>query len=221
MTKRLDRAASVLLRHVDASADMNQHAALRARVVERSTLRRSSSRPVIALWVLAPVAVALAVVVLMFAFRGVGSTADITFAVAGARRSVGEYLVTVDGAPQPIQFSEGSVVVLQPLSRGRVSSVSRRGASILLESGRARCDIVHRDDTDWSVTAGPYSVQIRGTSFEIAWDTARSTLELQMVQGRVVLRGPGVESGIDLSGTQRFTSTLQARTEPSAPAACS
>ena len=224
MTKHLDRAASVLLRHVDTRPDTTRHASLRARIVERATAAPAGKSPSMVMWVFASVSLVFSIALLIFSFRQPpAAAADITFAVGSSQSPAlaGEYLVSLQGAALPIRFSEGSVVVLQPAARGRVSSVSKHGARILLESGRARCDIVHRDGAEWAVTAGPYSVLVKGTSFEIAWDSSTGTLELQMLRGLVVLRGPGVESGLELSGTQRFVSRLQARAETPEPGASS
>jgi TolA-binding protein len=213
MSKKLQRAGSLLLRHVDTTADVGSHAALRTRVVQ--AIVRPSRPPSGRLLALVLVPAALSILLLVFAIWKTASPSPITFAVGTATSPglVGDYLVPAGGAPLTLRFSEGSAVTFSPDARGRVSSASAHGAAILLEAGQARCDIAHRPGASWVVQAGPYSVEVKGTGFDITWDTTTSVLELQMRQGLVVLRGPGVESGLELRDTQRFVSRTHVRAE--------
>jgi TolA-binding protein len=215
MSKRMERAASILLRHVDTSVDMASQAALRAKIVERVSRPRGVSRGRLAALVFVPAA--LAIVVLLLFVRQPVSPSALTFSVGTgqAADAVGSYLVPVAGAPLPIRFSDGSVVTLSPSARARVSSATAHGARLLLETGQVRCEIIHRPGAQWGVTAGPYTVEVKGTAFDVSWNMATSTIELQMRQGVVTVRGPGVESGIELRDTQRFVGRPSARAEVS------
>lgn len=221
MSRHLEKAASVLLRHVDTRSDMASDAAFRARVVEQLSRPPRASRTRLAALVLVPVALSL--IVLFIVLRRPGSANNITFAVGSQQAPgvVGSYLVPVGEASMPLRFSDGSVVTLAKSARARVSTTTAHGAMLLLETGQARCEIVPRPGAAWGVTAGPYIVEVKGTSFDVAWNTATSTLELQMRQGVVTLRGPGVEAGIELRDTQRFVSRPNVLVDapPSSPTA--
>jgi TolA-binding protein len=214
MNQRLDRAAAVLLAHVDTTSDMAEQAALRAKIVDEA-MKPTRWRPS-RIAVLALVPVALSLLVLLLALRP-ASPSTITFAVGIGQTPgpVGSYLVPVGGAQLPIRFSEGSVVTLSPTARARVSSTSAKGARLLIETGKARCEIVHKSNAEWTIAAGPYTIEVRGTSFDVQWDTSTSTLEVQMRQGVVSVRGPGLDPGVELRDTQHFISSASARVESS------
>jgi len=121
-------------------------------------------------------------------------------------------------APLELRFSEGSHVVLQPLSRGRVSQTSTRGATMVLEDGRAHAEIVHRDDSEWRVLAGPFVVGVTGTSFDVAFDVATQTFVLKMQSGKVRVTGPGLSEPVEVRGDQRLVLSAKG-TEPLKPLA--
>jgi TolA-binding protein len=53
----------------------------------------------------------------------------------------------------------------------------------------------------------------------MSWDAASATFVLQMRSGSVVVRGPGIESGVEVKGTERFVSHARARVERGPPSA--
>jgi ferric-dicitrate binding protein FerR (iron transport regulator) len=118
--------------------------------------------------------------------------------------TLGSYMSAPAQASLGLQFSEGSRVVLQPRAKGRVSQTSRHGATMVLEDGHAHAEIVHRDDTDWRVLAGPFVVGVTGTSFDVAFDLATQTFELKMQSGKVRVTGPGLKDPVEVQGNQRL-----------------
>jgi TolA-binding protein len=172
------------------------------RVTEKhfSTFRRS--RP-------AAFAVAFACVLLFavgFAYVRWPSSAPITFAVTSGsvKGDPGTYIAPVGEEPVVLRFVEGSRITLAPSSRARIGNTTPKGASLVLETGRAFLEIERRPGAEWTVVSGPYSVSVVGTAFSVAWDPTTSTFEVKMVNGVVVVRGPGIEQGVELSGVQHF-----------------
>lgn len=118
--------------------------------------------------------------------------------------TLGSYMSASAQTTLGLRFSEGSRVVLQPHARGRVSQTSRHGATMVLEDGRAHAEIVHRDNTDWRVLAGPFVVGVTGTTFDVAFDVATQTFELKMQSGKVRVTGPGLKEPVEVQGDQRL-----------------
>jgi FecR protein len=104
----------------------------------------------------------------------------------------GAWLATSSATELPLTFSEGTRVVIEPDSRGRVKELGRAGASFVLERGEVRAKVVHRAATSWRFLAGPFDVQVTGTALRVAWDPARERFAVAVDEGAVTLRGPHV-----------------------------
>jgi hypothetical protein len=52
--------------------------------------------------------------------------------------------------------------------------------------------------------AGPYSVQVHGTSFTVEFDPKSQLFELVMRSGVVSVEGPGISQPVEIRGAQRF-----------------
>lgn len=200
-----ETAGAVLRDNVDAPVTPAHHAMLRARLIDAVARPAPRRRP--SAWLLLAPAAAVIALVLWFGVWGRQSS-DVTFRVGpeNATGVVGEYVNPVDRGELTLAFSEGSKVTLGPQARARVAKTTPKGASVVLETGRARVEVVHRPGADWSISAGPYTVAVKGTSFDVKWDAPSSTLQVVMHNGVVVVRGPGVESGVEVRDTQRFVS---------------
>jgi hypothetical protein len=117
----------------------------------------------------------------------------------GSRKSAslspGAWLETKATEQLPMQFAEGTKVVVHSQSRVRVESVDPRGASMALEHGTVSANIVHRADTNWSFSAGPFRVRVTGTRLAITWDPATSEFDVHVDRGSVVVTGPLLQDG--------------------------
>ena len=136
---------------------------------------------------------------------------------------VGAYVAPSGAAPLGLRFSDGSHVELEPGARARVSETTARGATFLLETGRAEVDVIHRPHANWMVIAGPYSVHVHGTSFAVEFNAESQQFELLMRSGVVTVEGPGLSSPVEIRGAQRFvhragagTSTIEQTSPASA-----
>lgn len=91
--------------------------------------------------------------------------------------------------PLPIEFSDGTTVALGPKSRARVLEVGQSGAHIVLESGASSIHVVPRESARWQVSAGPFLVQVVGTTFDLEWGADDDVFVLKLHEGKVNLSG--------------------------------
>jgi transmembrane sensor len=116
----------------------------------------------------------------------------LSFTTATGDGQAGAWLATGVANALPLTFSEGTELVMQPGSRGRVEGLGRTGASFLLERGEVRARVVHRSDTSWLFLAGPFEVRVTGTALGVDWDPARERFAVHVDEGSVTVRGPSV-----------------------------
>jgi hypothetical protein len=88
-----------------------------------------------------------------------------------------------------LSFSDGTHIDMAPRARLRVIELSPRGAHLMLESGRARVAVVPRSGAAWRLSAGPFSVRVIGTRFDVGWDPDADAFELDLAKGEVELSG--------------------------------
>jgi TolA-binding protein len=210
MTDATLRVGELIRRWVRTDVGRASLASLRARVVAEATRRR---KPVVP-WIAGAVgAAALAVAVVLFV-RPASQQTAVSFWV-GSEQQAGA-LGTYYQAPSTSQalelkFSDGSEVKLAPGGGGRVTNLRPHGATVLLEVGRATVNVQPLPRAEWRIAAGPYTVEVVGTRFEMGWQVDSGTLDVQMHHGSVVVRGPGIETGVRLSQGDRFVSQTSNR----------
>jgi transmembrane sensor len=99
-----------------------------------------------------------------------------------------------DDAPLPIRFSDGTLVELAPEAQARVVAVGRAGGEIVIESGRASVRIVPAHlrlpgESDWRVSLGPFSIDAKGTRFDVDWEPRTDDFSLDVREGTVEVSG--------------------------------
>lgn len=175
--------------------DSARRVAVRNRLLARHRPRRR-----VPVWAGGAAALAAAAAV-VFALLPDGE-APLTFSAAAEPAQVGDFLAAPHAETLPLTFSDGSTVELAPQSRARVHGLSERGAQLQLEQGTAKVDVVHRDDTQWSVKSGPYTVHVVGTRFSVGWDARSQRFSLDMEEGQVRVEGPGIAARTVRAGEQ-------------------
>jgi len=214
---QLARAGELIRQHVKVPPSGQSETSMRVALLEalsRKQKRRSHR------WV-AVFAPALVLVLVVLVWRLPDSTPqNLAFTVGshGTPGEVGAYVATRGQQPLSLQFSEGSSISLSPETRARVTGTTPRGAVVLVEAGRAQVDVVHRPDSDWRIEAGPYSIAVKGTSFDVAFEAPTQTLEVVMRSGVVSVTGPGIATPVEISGRQRFVHSVAARSAASTAA---
>jgi len=218
MTPPSSRVGGDLVRRcVDAPLSPGAQARARQRLVDRLGPRQAVfSRPRMAAF-----AVAL-VVLAVFGWVALRpeSPATLAYTVVGeASGDPGTYLAPLGTEPVILRFAEGSRITLDPLSRARIAQTTPKGATLVLEAGTAHLEIEPHPEASWRVVSGPYSVTVRGTAFTVGWDAATGTFEVRMRRGAVLVQGPGIDQGVELSGEQHFLVRDPRHKSPSGPEA--
>jgi hypothetical protein len=103
-----------------------------------------------------------------------------------------------------VRFSDGTEVDLGPGSKGRVAEVTGDGARVVLGAGALQARVVHRPRAHWTVAAGPYTIEVTGTAFDVGWSEASAELDLSLHDGSVVVRGPSLPDGLRVAAGQRL-----------------
>ena len=172
--------------------------------VARRTLR-STSR--VGAWAFGfgVVAVGAAAAVLMFQ-RG---DAMLTFAVVNGTVSDGGYVRAKAEGGTELRFSDGSSLALDPGTSTRVTDIDTHGSRVLLESGGAHVRVTHRPAAKWTIDAGPYSVQVVGTEFDVRWSGSEEVLDVQMHHGAIIVRGPLASGGLTMEAGQHLVANVK------------
>lgn len=104
--------------------------------------------------------------------------------------AVGEWLSASSTKSLPLDFWDGSQVILAPKAQARVTEIEDEGARVVLERGKITVQVRHRRTTRWQVQAGPFEIAVRGTRFVTQWIPERSELTVALTEGRVDVSGP-------------------------------
>lgn len=137
-----------------------------------------------------------------------GDAETLSFDVDGAAVATGQYIQARPGDEARIFFSDGSRIMLQDGARGRIETVTADGAAVALEEGFARLAITHTAKSQWYVDAGPFRVQVTGTTFEVKWSSSRQEIEVRLHQGKVVVHGPMTGEGTVLMPGQKLVANV-------------
>jgi transmembrane sensor len=177
---------------------------------DQATLRPvvRAKRPRRAAWIAGGIAAAfvaaVAVVLLVARARPLGVT------VGGEVVAGGEWISAPPDAPLPIRFSEGTEIRLAPEARARVAEVTHNGAHLLLESGTAHVSVTPNRGGQWTFTAGPFQVDVKGTQFEIAWSPREQVFTLELVEGSVFISGCALGQGHPLFAGETLSASCLA-----------
>ena len=105
----------------------------------------------------------------MAAFQMAGDGGSVTGPVVTGDGWLG---VPADRGALSLRFSEGTEIDLGPGSKGKVAEVNPEGARVVLGTGVLHARVVHRTRTRWTVAAGPYSIEVTGTAFDVGWSAS-------------------------------------------------
>jgi TolA-binding protein len=200
-------------RWLEAQSD---HERERERFVGASVARRSPGGRRVLLLVAAAVMMGLGALIFFRARTAVEQ--PVAIARPPLRLTIGDRAGSADTwfAAQPdkplaLAFSDGSSASFEPGARGRVAAIDGRGATLLVETGRARFEITHRPAARWLVQLGPFAVHVLGTKFDVDWDPAEQRLTLVMHEGSVKVTGCALGEGKPLAGGETLRALCRAR----------
>lgn len=141
-------------------------------------------------WMFAPVLSAAVAVMAVWLWRS-PEASPMAFRVDGETGTSGQWVtVPAQAAPTPLSFDDGTKVELRAGSRARVLPTGSHSARLMLDAGHASLNVQHHPDTEWLVDAGPFSVQVHGTQFEVLWSPPDRQLQVALKEGKVSVRGP-------------------------------
>lgn len=181
----------------------------RATAAKDSRLRVLPGRRKLA--VVAGLLAAAAAVALAFAFgrsSGFGAPRALDFVVVGGALADGNYVRQQNATATTLAFSEGTRIQLAAGTRSRLQEVSDKGASLVLESGRAELKVTHRPNARWSVSAGPFEVQVTGTRFSVEWNGLNESLTVDVDEGSVRIEGPESAEAIRVGAGEHYEADL-------------
>jgi hypothetical protein len=89
----------------------------------------------------------------------------------------------------PLQFSDGSSISLAPGASAVIASLLHNGGTLRINNGRAHVSVVHSAKARWAVLAGPYTITVTGTRFDVDWQPLQSQFVLSLHEGNVVVSG--------------------------------
>jgi hypothetical protein len=123
----------------------------------------------------------------------------------GVAVAVDSPLVSTKGAPDALEFTDGSRLVIEQNSRATLSALTPKHAGVRLLSGRVSASIRKQTGMTWTVTAGPYAVHVVGTRFVIDWDERTRAFAVSVREGSVRVTGGDLPtSGIMLEAGGRL-----------------
>jgi hypothetical protein len=133
----------------------------------------------------------------------------LTYQVVGGEVGDGGYVRASRTAPAEIQFSDGSHLALDPGTSTRVTEVGPNGSRVFLESGHARVHVTHRPRARWTVEAGPYSIRVVGTEFDVQWSATEEMFDVQLHKGAIIVSGPLASRGLAMDAGQRLVANVK------------
>jgi len=130
----------------------------------------------------------------------------LTFAIgnAGETAALGEWVRAPEAEALPLAFSDGTQILLRQSSQARVTETSAHGAHLVLERGSLVAEVAHKKLARWELQAGPFSVLVRGTHFNLDWSPESSTFNLELIEGLVDVVGPGLAGSRAVKTGQRL-----------------
>ena len=203
-----DRAAELVLANevLPGPTAIPDMARLRAGLRSQGRTRRVT-------WAVGGLALAGAMGVLAVAITRPGQRTPparpaLAYVVEGAATVQGDSVeapaTTETGDTTRLRFTDGTAIALEPGARLRVPARTAVGAQLVLDRGRAAFTVNHLPGATWRVNAGPFTVEVTGTKFNVSWD-ARSGLKLDLESGGVIVRGSGPGPGVTVHPGETLT----------------
>ena len=168
-----ERVQALAQARTDLLADLSQPP-----LVRRGFDRRAAGA-------LAGLALAAAVLLWVVARRA----PSLTFSVDGSLGVPQAWLAAPEPRPLDLRFSDGTALIVQPGARARVVDLDDHGARVALERGELHAEVRPRPAGNWWVIAGPFTVHVTGTRFDVRWDPDTERFALGVTGGHVHVAG--------------------------------
>ena len=132
----------------------------------------------------------------------------LTFTLDGQPAHASGQTIAPSPRPPMLSFSDGTRIRMAPEARGRVVEVTKHGGRIALDEGSAHIQVAHRPGARWTFEAGPFLVDVHGTTFSLGWDLKQSRFDIQMEEGVVSVTGPVTGGEIVLRAGEKLSVSL-------------
>ena len=96
------------------------------------------------------------------------------------------------GRTVPVHFADGSAFALTGPWTGQLRESSAKRVQFELQSGKLTGVVVSGKIRKWTVRAGPYRITDLGTRFSVVWEPEKPHLRVDVFQGAVEVKGPGM-----------------------------
>ena len=140
------------------------------------------------------------------------------YVLEGATLGPGETIKAEPAVPAKLSFSDTSQIRISPAAKLSVLSLDAHGSRIALADGELDVQVQHRPGSSWRFEAGPFTVQVRGTEFHLAYAAERGRFALQMVTGAVEVRSRFDDRVLNLRAGESLELFAGAQSKPAAPA---
>ena len=170
--------------------------------------RASKARPA---WLMPSVALSLAFTVLAASAALVVvhqqklRLEPLSYVIENAKSPVDTSLDVANGPPRLVRFSDGTELRVDQDTEARIRFVTNHGAAVAMTHGALHASVIHSATSEWRFDAGPFVVQVTGTTFGLSWDPARDRFDLRLEHGSVTVTGPVANEPIPVRGGQWLT----------------
>ncbi len=190
-----------LAKELDSGPDQGSREAVRASFlasVDTMRSRRAGRRRVV---FATAAAFAVGFVAAVFWWASAGSDeVEFTLGQHGPAGELGEWVHTSKAQQKEIVFEGGTVISVRGESAVRVVRSDIEEVQINIDGGRVHAEIVSTGKIAWRLRAGPYSVNVVGTSFDVDWESVEARLHVDVSKGVVLVTGAGLDRhGVRLS----------------------
>jgi ferric-dicitrate binding protein FerR (iron transport regulator)/TolA-binding protein len=199
----------IVREHLDAE-DMlasKRHEQLFVSLVRNQTSRKQQKKRARVVLGIAAVA---AVAVLSVAAAMLMAPGELAFRVGNEGRTFvpgepGTWVQADLGETMEIRFDQGSRFKVNDGCAARVVESGQQAVTIELSKGDISADVKGNKRTRWKINAGPFTVTVLGTAFDVSWDAASTDFDVNVRRGAVLVQGAGLSRyGVRLLAGQRL-----------------
>lgn len=147
---------------------------------------------------------------LVIAFTSFSLSRDFSFVVGNSLHAYvpgeqGDWIQADAGETMEIRFDQGSRFRVKDGCAARIVEAGTEQVTIELSHGNIAADVKGNHRTNWKINAGPFTVTVLGTAFDVYWNSASNALDVKVERGAVLVQGAGLSRhGVRLLAGQQL-----------------